>query len=446
MSKKHELIKENLLHLIAVLENSRAEFVYHPDSDFTRKRKISFSDVIQTVLAFGGRSMPGELREIFADKSYVPSAQAFYQQRSKIKPSAFEALFRAFQPVADVKNDFHDYRLLAVDGSKLQIATNPQDVESYRMPSGGKKGYNQFHINACLDLDTFSYSDAVVQKLHSANECSAFVNMVDNYHDSRKTIFIADRNFASYNNMAHVQQRGQYFLFRTKDIGQKGLVDAFDLPSSEAFDKEFKPLTLIRKYDKSLLSHKNDYHFIARACAFDFLNTATKKNSGLQTFKLHFRIVRFKLDNGSLETVLTNLDALTFPPDVLKRLYCKRWGIECSFRSLKHTIGLVYLHSKIDNLCLQEIFARLTIFNFAQMILRATEIHNTVRKKKRKLKYKICFSAAVQLSKQFLLGMIKSHQLAERLFHALLPVREGKHNNRPLNHHSKMPAFNYRVI
>ena len=52
----------------------------------------------------------------------------------------------------------------------------------------------------------------------------------------------------------------------------------------------------------------------------------------------------------------------------------------------------------------------------------------------------------VQLSKQFLLGMIKSHQLAERLFHALLPVREGKHNNRPLNHHSKMPAFNYRVI
>ena len=46
------------------------------------------------------------------------------------------------------------------------------------------------------------------------------------------------------------------------------------------------------------------------------------------------------------ETIITNLDASTFPLHDIKRLYAMRWGIETSFRNLKHTLGLLHLHAK----------------------------------------------------------------------------------------------------
>ena len=42
--------------------------------------------------------------------------------------------------------------------------------------------------------------------------------MVDRYNSPVPSVFIADRGYESYNNMAHIQQIGQFFLFRIKDI------------------------------------------------------------------------------------------------------------------------------------------------------------------------------------------------------------------------------------
>ena len=42
-----------------------------------------------------------------------------------------------------------------------------------------------------------------------------------------------------------------------------------------------------------------------------------------------------KISDKTIETLITNLD---FPADELKKLYNMRWGIETSFRDLKHTL------------------------------------------------------------------------------------------------------------
>ena len=67
------------------------------------------------------------------------------------------------------------------------------------------------------------------------------------------------------------------------------------------------------------------------------------KRLGIPLYIISFRVVRFKLSDSSIETVLTNLD---FPPDELKHLYAMRRGIETSFRELKYTIGLSHFHVK----------------------------------------------------------------------------------------------------
>ena len=45
-----------------------------------------------------------------------------------------------------------------------------------------------------------------------------------------------------------------------------------------------------------------------------------------------------------------------------------RWGIETSFRELKHTLSLNKLHSKKTDHIHQEIFAKAIIYNFCSVI------------------------------------------------------------------------------
>ena len=52
-----------------------------------------------------------------------------------------------------------------------------------------------------------------------------------------------------------------------------------------------------------------------------------------------------------------------------------RWGIETSFRNLKHTLGLLHLHAKKVEFVLQEIFAKLTMYNFCELITQSVVRH-----------------------------------------------------------------------
>ena len=53
---------------------------------------------------------------------------------------------------------------------------------------------------------------------------------------------------------------------------------------------------------------------------------------------MDFRAVRLKIAENSYECIITNPDRNTFPPEKIKALYHMRWGIETSFRDLKHTM------------------------------------------------------------------------------------------------------------
>ena len=83
---------------------------------------------------------------------------------------------------------------------------------------------------------------------------------------------------------------------------------------------------------------------------------------------ISFRVVRFAVKEGLYETVITNLPADRFPPPLLRELYHKRWGIETSFRDLKYTLALTHFHAKKRSFIKQEIFSRMTLYNFASLL------------------------------------------------------------------------------
>lgn len=103
---------------------------------------------------------------------------------------------------------FNGYRLLAVDGSDLNIAHNPKDTETYFQSIPGTKGFNLLHLNALYDLCNRLYIDVIIQPGKRMNEFRAFTDMIDRSSLKGKVIVIADRGYESYNVFVHVEQKG----------------------------------------------------------------------------------------------------------------------------------------------------------------------------------------------------------------------------------------------
>ncbi|PWW00866.1 hypothetical protein DFQ01_1118 [Paenibacillus cellulosilyticus] len=114
---------------------------------------------MQLLITMGGNSLYKELLESEGYDVNTATASAFVQQRNKILPSAVESLFHIFtQSYTDIK-DYRGYRLLAVDGSDLQIATDPTEMNTYYLNQPKTKGYNLLHLNAVYDLCNRLYID-----------------------------------------------------------------------------------------------------------------------------------------------------------------------------------------------------------------------------------------------------------------------------------------------
>lgn len=224
--------------------------------------------------------------------------------------------------------------------------------------------------------------------------------------------------------MAHIQEKGWFFLIRIKD-GRNGIKMGLELPRRNEFDLDVS-LKLTRKQTndvKKLLKDKNHYRYIASSATFDFLPSHSRKSEQTRFYEINFRIVRFEITPGNYETVLTSLDVNKYPPKELKRLYALRWGTETSFRDLKYTVGMLNFHSKKVMCIHQEIYAHLIIYNFSEMITS----HVAISKKKRLYTYKANFSMAVHVCRLFFYEKATSPGLEAIISKNLIPIRPNRH-------------------
>ena len=432
-------VKKLLLSTVQSVTHNVSDYVNNAATDFTRTRKLPFQTIIKAVISMESKSLTNELIDVFPDVASLPSASAFVQQRQKIKPEAFADIFYEFT-AGLVKDTSEDLVMFAVDGSDIQIPTNPDDIASYHPGTNGQKPYNLLHLNALYNIENHLYADVVIQGKMNANEHSALTEMVDR-STIHKALVIADRGYESYNNMAHIQEKGWYFLIRIKD-GKNGIKNGLDLPKDGAFDEEIS-LMLTRRQTKEikpLLKDKNNYRFIPSTTVFDYLKTNHRKHDPVQFYSLNFRVVRFKVNENLYETVLTNLDTNDYPPEKLKELYASRWGIETSFRNLKYTVGMLNFHSKKVMCIHQEIYAHLIMYNFAEMITS----HVVIEKKQRKYTYKANFSVATHMCRQFLHEKTTSPNLETIIARNTIPIRTGRHRDRNLTAKA-FHGFLYRV-
>ncbi len=445
MSEKCNIVSNvlsSLNHKIDKVFNERYKRnILNDDSYFTRKgRKTSFRDTMKTVISFGSDSLPLEMNRYFNDKDTLPITQSgFIQSRAKIKTEAFIQVMNLINKAYPCKKKYKGYRLLAVDGSDLNIAKDKKDDASRK--SNGENAIPSYmlHINCEYDILNDRYVDCVIQKNKETNENEVLVAMSDRYKGD-KAIFIADRYYAAYNNMAHLEEHGHKYLIRSKDINSATSILKNYFKGKEGEFDEDVSIILTNKYSKKIIENKDKYKPIMTNQTFDYLD------SDNHFYEMKFRVVRIRIDGNEeeYESVITNLDRAEFPKEEIKDLYMHRWNIEVSYRHLKYVADLNRTHSVKRDLLMQEIWAKLIMFNISMIIINYINENKISKEIKRKDEYKVNVSVAVELIRACIKrkgrvppGLIK--QIASNI----LPVRHGRKYKRNVQQ-QRFVYFNYR--
>ncbi len=110
----------------------------------------------------------------------------------------------------------------------------------------------------------------------------------------------------------------------------------------------------------------------------------------------------------------------------IKKLYTMRWGIETSFRKLKYAIGLACFHSKKVEYIMQEIYARLILYNYCEIITMNVVIHQ----KDTKHVYQMNYTIAIHICRYFLRNDISPPDVEKLIQKNLLPVSPGRSDPR----------------
>lgn len=374
-------VKQKLNSIIADMSEHHWLFSNNPEHDFMRQHqgKLSFYDTIRLIIGMGKGTTNNEIMDYFdMVPDLIPSQSAFNQRRSQISLSAFEYLFSEFSSsFPATTNKFKDHCILACDGCHIVYTTNSEIIEDYNKPRLiDYKGYNHMHLNGFVDVISKAFLDIV----------------------------IADRGYESYDLLFHCELKNLNYVFRVKaPSSSKSLLSyyAAELPDDlEEFDVTMKryftdKATKVMKDQSDVYRYinpsKNTPHF------YELLDRDRR-----HLYFMQFRVVKIKTAENTYEYLITNLPH-SFTMDDIKECYRWRWGIEISFRYLKHANGLLYFHSKKTEFLKQEIYANLTLYNFGIFIANeaAEENKKKERKNDNKYLYEIDISSALKTARKF---------------------------------------------
>ncbi len=422
-----EQLKNTLFSTINSLLDRRDVFLRNPKSNFTRTKKISFEQTILFPMLAGQGNITSELMDFF-DEKRLPLPSAMIQRRNHVKPEGFKALFSEFTDKLPVKKTYHGYRLIACDGSRLNLPYNSSDKNSFSQSIKGRKGINQVHMNCLYDILNDLFLDISLQSIHHMDEEGAFCTFLDRerYCDPKqKKIFIADRGYASYNVLAHLFHNDQLFVIRATNCIIKGLcADNRNWLNEPYFDENV--VVHIARHKSQEYTKLENFHYQCPSRPYDYL-----EKGSADVDRLQFRILKFPLSEDSFEYIITNLPSYSFSMARIKELYNLRWNVETAFRHLKYAGNMVHIHSLKQDFLVQEIYGKLTLYNFTAALMAMSA---PVHKQNCNYTYVLNHTQIQRICIRFLRGNIR--EIEEMIARFSVPIRPGRKFPRKLRRQS----------
>lgn len=407
------------------------------EAAFTRNRKLSFIYLIVLITQGLSRSIQRELNSFYqkvkdTDFSIQEvTKSAFTHARRKLKWEAFQQLNKvgceSFYEDAPYKK-WNGFRLLAIDGSTLQLPTHPtieKEFGTVMVGSNADIPKPMARISMLYDVLNLTTLDAKIGTYDTGERELASLHFPS--MKAGQDLVIMDRGYGGFPQAFDLQQQGIDYCIRTR----------------EDWWPEVKAMLADGEVDKVVTIKKNQ----------QFEMWPKMK---LFYDELVVRIVIVTLPNDGIEILITSLmDTDKAPYESFVSLYAMRWNIEEGYKLYKCRLNLEAWSGKTALAVRQDFYAKVFIMTTTAVL--AFPIEEQLRKeqeaeKTTKHAYKVNRTNALSMVKESAPKMFihKAISAALKAFDKMVRatvevVRPGRKESRKKGQ-KKPPSMNYKQL
>lgn len=345
--------------------------------DFTRVRKLPFSRLMFLCLNYVTRPTFTEAVQFFRNVIGVDefvTQQSLSEARQKVKYEAFQEIFESILSQALTVEDFelfHGYRLLAIDGTTIQLTNVPEMQEAFGSQTPAQ-GEVFARMSMILDVINGCIMDGELAPFHTGERQMAIQGVHRLSKWAGKCLYLMDRGYWSPELYATILKSGSSFLAR--------------IPNGVTTEVRSGAEQI------SIQHHGKSYRL---------------------------QCERIMLSNGEVETLVTNLPEGELSDKELEEVYHLRWGIETKYRELKSYLKIDTLPGKTYQTVMHDFYATLTVSNMAAFAgcIAEAEIAEKQAGKGNQYVYGPNKSAILAVLKDHLIAAVALDDPVARLWH-----------------------------
>jgi len=420
---------------------------------------MSFVDIVLFMMNMVNKTMQREINDFIKEVKKEPikyGKSAMSKARLKISPELFIDLNEGLvEDIYEEKEDIKLYqglRIIGVDGSTLALPNmdilkdkkQSEDIkEIYGKGSNQKGEYGATpRVSIMYDLENKFVLDGILSSIHSSEGFMA-IEHIDKLLKYKKSIkekykdlLIYDRGYPSIGLIKYHCKHGLDFLMRVNNNSFKAVRE---FRQSKKVD-EIIEIEVTRANLNNLSKIKQ--HHNLRALLQD-LKIGDK---------LKIRAIKVKLQNGTVEVLLTSLLSQDeYKTEIFQELYFKRWKIEIGYNVLKNILNLENFTGLTQIAINQDFYATILTNNLCSLIMNdvmeeKVSLYNQT--KERKYLYQLNKSFSIGCMKNTLVLMFQKNVREERIYQMiedeilanLLPIKPNRSFERKKHSSTKFPV------
>jgi len=375
--------------------------------DFSRERKLGFKETVSFMLNMINKTLQLEI-DNFVEKvlnmDMTITKQAYLAARQKIKPEIFMKLNDDINKIIYQEADddgyktWNGYRLSAIDGSVMEIPDTKELREEYGYIKNQNGQVARAKAACIYDVVNKIVIKSKIDR-YTASEREMAKSLITELLPDKKEneLILFDRGYPSSELMVYLFDNKIDFVMRAQ-----------------------------RNYAKAVDNAKNEDQIIVQY---------NKK-----CYKV--KVLKFMLDSGQEEILLTSLldEKLTIKD--FKNLYFKRWGIETKFDELKNRLEIENFTGTTKQAIEQDFYATIYISNMIELV--RTHNDEKIRKKHSekglKYEYKTNLNTLTgALKDKFVIMLMENSPrkrnkmlkvIEKQIAKSIIPIRPGRQNRR----------------
>ncbi len=337
------------------------------------------------------------------------TSSAYTQSRQKINPLVFESLSETLVEEFYTDNElgvtlWKDYRLLAVDGSTINLPFSKELSKIYGYARNQTGNTNiQARISVLYDVRNRLVIDANINPRSTYERATALKHLSK---CTTNDLVIFDRGYFSYDFLKALGNIS--FVMRLKS----------DLNPVKNFIETNKASQIVE----------------INSCKYVY-----KKKGEQKPAPLKVRLIRVELSSGEIEILATSLhNTRKYPSKIFKDLYFKRWKVETFYDELKNKLKVELFTGYSQRAILQDFYAAILVSNIQSIIVNDIKEEIAVENQSRKYEYKVNNNLSYGFLKDRIIALLFSEKDIDRmttelkiLFRKnLVPIRPDRTNPR----------------